>query len=228
VRGLSDEAARRVCAARAQARFASVDDLARRAALDRRELSALAAAGALKSLAGHRHLAVWNVTGVEAPLPIEPAGLTPAREDSRPILSAPTEGEDLVADYHALGLTLGRHPLALLRRRFAGAGLSTAAELKSLGDGVHVKSCGLVLVRQRPGSASGVTFVTLEDETGVVNLVVWRQVAERWRRPLLRARLLQAEGKLQRQGEVLHLVAAKLIDRSAMLGQLLARSRDFH
>ena len=106
--------------------------------------------------------------------------------------------------------------------------MTTAADLRSLEHGAYVRGCGLVLVRQRPGSASGVTFVTLEDETGVVNLVVWKQVAERWRKPLLRSRLMQAEGELQRQGEVLHLVARRLTDRSALLGRLLARSRDFH
>ncbi|MBS0395567.1 MAG: hypothetical protein JSR54_13140, partial [Proteobacteria bacterium] len=102
------------------------------------------------------------------------------------------------------------------------------ASLKELEHGARARVCGLVLVRQRPGSASGVTFVTLEDETGVVNLVVWRQVAERWRRPLLESHLLEARGRLQREGEVLHLVVERLVDRSRALGGLLARSRDFH
>lgn len=231
VRGLSREAAGRLCAARAVAPFRSVADLARRASLDARALSVLAAAGALKGLAGHRHLAQWQVTGLEAPLPIEaaagPGAEEPADAGGLPLLLAPTEGENVVADYRALGLTLGRHPLALLRPRLAAAGIGTAADLTALAHGSRVRGCGLVLVRQRPGSAAGVTFVTLEDETGVVNLVIWRQVAERWRRALLRATLLEADGELQRAGEVVHLIVHRLIDRSALLGRLLAPARNF-
>ena len=229
VRGLSRETAGRLVAARGEAPFASVGDLARRARFEARELSILAAAGALGRLAGHRHLAQWQVAGIEAPLPIEgAAGGSDGTEDGRPLLPAPTEGANLVADYRALGLTLGRHPLALLRPRLTRAGLVTAAELATLEAGSRVRCCGLVLVRQRPGSASGVTFVTLEDETGIVNLIVWRQVAARWRRPLLRARLLEAEGELQRQGEVRHLIVHRLVDRSALLGTLSVGARNFH
>ena len=90
-----------------------------------------------------------------------------------------------------------------------------------------MRVAGLVLTRQRPGTASGVTFVTLEDETGTVNLIVWKRVGEAQRQPLLRARLLEAQGRLQRQGEVLHVIAERLTDRSAFLGALLVRSRDF-
>jgi error-prone DNA polymerase len=228
VRGLAREAAERLVASRAERPFASVGDLSRRAGLGARERSLLAAAGALARLAGHRHLAQWQVAGIEAPLPIEgAAGGSDGTEDGQPLLPAPTEGANLVADYRSLGLTLGRHPLALLRPRLARAGLVTAAELAGLEAGSRVRSCGLVLVRQLPGSAGGVTFVTLEDETGIVNLIVWRQVAARWRRPLLRARLLEAEGELQRQGEVRHLIVHRLVDRSAQLSTLAIRARDF-
>jgi error-prone DNA polymerase len=225
VRGLGEAAGRRVAAARAAAPFASVQDLAERARLDRHDLGALAAAGALAALAGHRHRAAWEVDGVVEPTPLFAETRIP---EATPLLAAPAEGQDVVADYRALGLTLGRHPLALLRPRLERAGLQTAARLGELPHGTRVRSAGIVLLRQRPGSASGVTFVTLEDETGVLNLIVWKRVAERWRRALLESRLLEASGTLQREGDVMHLVVNRLVDRSVLLGGLTARSRDFH
>ncbi len=225
VKGLARAAGERIEAARQAGAFVSVPSLAERAGLDRRELWALAAAGALAALAGHRHLAAWEAGGVERPLPL----LRHARlAEAVPLLRVPGEGENIVADYRALGLTLGRHPLALLRERLAARGVLGAAELRLLPAGALVRVAGLVLVRQRPGTASGVTFVTLEDETGIVNLIVWKAVAERWRRPLLDARLLVAEGRVQREGEVLHLITSRLADQSRLLGRLLWSSRDFH
>ncbi len=233
VNGLSRQTALRMCELRAQAAFVSVDDLSLRAELNRRDLSALAAAGALKSLTGHRHLAVWSVLGTEKPLPMQAGvpnsmAVTNPSSDIRPMLPTPTEGEDLLSDYRSLGLTLGRHPLALLRRRLDSVGMVSAQHLDMLEHGAWVRCCGLVLMRQRPGTAGGVTFVTLEDETGVINLIVWKSVAQRWRQPLLRARLLDAQGQLQRQGSVMHLIVRKLVDRTALLGRLALRSRDFH
>jgi error-prone DNA polymerase len=225
VRGFAQAAGERLLAARAARPFDSAQDLAERAALERRDLAALAGSGALARLAGHRHRAAWDVGGVVAPTPL--FAVTRFAEGA-PLLTAPTEGQDIVGDYRSLGLTLGRHPVALLRARLAAVGNVTAAGLRELAPGAVARSAGLVLVRQRPGSASGVTFVTLEDETGVVNLVVWKDVAERWRRPLLESRLLEAVGTVQREGEVLHLVVRRLINRSSLLGGLLARSRDFH
>jgi error-prone DNA polymerase len=145
-----------------------------------------------------------------------------------PLLRAPREGENIVADYASVGLTLRRHPLALLRDRLTALHLCCARELRELPHGLQARTAGIVVTRQRPGSASGVTFVTLEDETGHVNLIVWRQVAERYRRALIGARLLGASGTLQREGEVLHLVVARLHDYSRLLGDLTTRSRDFH
>jgi error-prone DNA polymerase len=225
VRGFTQAAAERLLAARVAAPFATVQDLAERAQLDRRDLGALAAAGALAGFAGHRHRAAWDVAGVVAPSPLFPETRIP---EATPLLGAPAEGQEIVADYRSLGLTLGRHPLALLRPRLERAGLLTAARLGELAHGARVRSAGLVLLRQRPGSASGVTFVTLEDETGVLNLVVWRRVAERWRRALLESRLLEACGTLQREGDVLHLVVNRLVDRTPLLGGLTTQSRDFH
>jgi error-prone DNA polymerase len=145
-----------------------------------------------------------------------------------PLLRAPREGEAIVADYASLGLTLRRHPLALLREQLASLHLCSARELQSVPHGLQARTGGLVVTRQRPGSASGVTFVTLEDETGHVNLIVWWQVAERYGRALVGARLLGASGTVQREGEVLHLVVARLYDYSRLLGDLTTRSRDFH
>jgi error-prone DNA polymerase len=228
VKSLSDEGAKRVEEARRERRFESVQDLAKRSALDRRDLEALAAAGALAALSGNRHLAFWEVAGTERPLPLAPA---PSRagniEEGRPLLAAPTEGQSVVADYSSVGLTLGRHPMALLRERLRKRLLS-AADLKCVAHGKWVRTAGIVLMRQRPQSASGVTFVTLEDETGQVNLLVWESVGREQRRALVESRLLEAYGELQREEGVTHLIARELIDRSALLGELLTRSRDFH
>jgi error-prone DNA polymerase len=143
-------------------------------------------------------------------------------------LPPPTEGENLIADYSSLGLTLGRHPLALLRRRLSHMRFATAAELRALPNGRRARAAGIVTGRQRPDTASGAVFVTLEDETGYVNVVVWHDLGERQRRELLGARLMGVEGFLEREGEVVHLVARKLLDHSALLGRLATESRDFH
>ena len=229
VKGLSGGGADRLIEARRQGAFASVQDLARRARLDRRDLEALAGAGALASLSGNRHQAFWDAAGTERPLPIEPAGGLAARgTDPIPLLSAPTEGEDIVADYASLGLTLGRHPLALLRDSLRSAGLCDAGDLARLEPGGWVRTAGIVLSRQRPSAAKGVTFLTLEDETGPLNVIVWERVGEEYRHALVGSRLLEVHGRLQREEGVTHLVARRLIDRSALLGALLTRSRDFH
>jgi error-prone DNA polymerase len=225
VGGLAQAAAGRIVLARAQGFFASVEDLARRAELDRRELRCLAAGGALAALAGHRRQAHWAAAGI---LPLRGV-LRNARLDEVPLaMAAPDEGEDIVADYASLGLTLGRHPLALLRPRLQRLGLMPAAAVQVRAHGGRVRAAGLVTCRQRPDTASGVIFVTLEDETGCVNVVVWRDLIERQRRELLGARLLAVDGYVERDGEVVHLIARRLADRSALLGRLLASSRDFH
>jgi len=225
VSGLGEAAARRLVAARAQRPFADVQDLATRAALDRRELEALAGADALSGLAEHRHLAFWEVAGSEPPLPTAPRA---GAGEGIPLLAAPTEGQDIVADYRSTGLTLRRHPLALLRGKLARERLIPLSDLATLPDGSEVRTAGIVLTRQRPGTASGVTFVTIEDETANANLIVWERVGDAQRRPLLESYLLEVHGRLQRQGVVTHLVARRLIDRSALLGSLLPRARNFH
>jgi error-prone DNA polymerase len=148
--------------------------------------------------------------------------------EGEPLLPAPTEGERIVADYASVGLTLGRHPLALFRERFRKKHLLSASELRCVANGRQVKTAGIVLMRQRPQTAAGVTFLTLEDETGQVNVIVWERVGREQRRPLIESRLLEVQGQWQRQDEVTHIIAARLIDRTKMLGELLTRSRDFH
>ncbi|MGA9367569.1 MAG: error-prone DNA polymerase [Steroidobacteraceae bacterium] len=231
VKSLSRSGADRLVGARLQQPFASVRDLAVRAALDRGDLEALAAAGAFASLSGNRHLAFWEVAGTERPLPLETALVDAPHEAAReptPLLRTPTEGERIVADYASIGLTLGRHPLALLRQSLRSQHLLSARELDGLPQGRPVRTAGIVLMRQRPGSASGVTFLTLEDETGQVNIIVWERIGEEYRRPLVESRLLEVQGELQRQDGVMHVVARRLIDRSPLLGELITRSRDFH
>jgi error-prone DNA polymerase len=203
--------------------YASVGELAARAGLNRKDLRSLAAAGALRGLSGHRRLAHWAAAGIDATV----LG-APVIEESPPSLPAPSEGQDIVADYESLGLTLGRHPLALLRTSLGKLRMATAEQLRGYPHGRSARVAGLVTCRQRPDTASGVVFVTLEDETGCMNVVVWRRLVEAQRRELLGARLLGVQGIVERDGEVVHLVAHRLFDHSALLGPLAAPSRDFH
>ncbi|MDP9198316.1 MAG: error-prone DNA polymerase [Pseudomonadota bacterium] len=224
VKGLTEEAAERLVAAREPGGYRLIGELARRAGLGQRDLAALARAGALSGLAGHRHRASWDVLGVEPALPL---GLVTDHAEGLPLLRAPSEGEDIVADYRAFGLTLGRHPLALLRQELAAGGWVTADAVAALPDGALVRTGGIVVTRQRPGPAGGVVFATLEDETGYMNLVIWSRIADTHRKVLLGARLLGVDGRLQCAGEVRHVVVDRLEDCSALLGALNAPSRDF-
>jgi error-prone DNA polymerase len=226
VKHLSQEGAARLLVARDARPFDSIADMAERAALDRRDLEALAAADALVHLSGHRHRAVWQVTGVERALPLLPAAT--AVDEGIPLLRAPREGQDIVADYGSLGLTLRRHPLALLRDKLQRRGVVPTQELWERPNGQTVITAGLVITRQRPGSAGGVTFVTMEDETGYVNLIVWNRVAIEQRAALLESRLLEVHGKLQREGDVQHVIAQRLTNLSSLLGDLIVASRNFH
>ena len=234
VAGLAADAAGRIVAARAEAPLASAEDLARRAALDAHALRSLAQAGALRALlpadAAHRHQAAWAVAGVDT-RPTALLHATRVHEAAPAALPAPSEAEDMVADYRALGLTLARHPVALLRPQLAAFRVQPAAVLAGYPNGRLARASGLVTHRQRPETAKGTVFVTLEDETGAVNVIVWPRVAEQQRRALVGTTLLTVYGTWQREGEgeraVMHLVAAKLVDHSPLLAGLLARSRDF-
>ncbi|CAE6712163.1 error-prone DNA polymerase [Paraburkholderia nemoris] len=223
-RGMKDGAAERIENSRAVRPFDSVKDLARRAQLDRKDLHALADANALASLAGNRREALWQSV---AAVPDKDMLAVATVQDETPQLGAPTEANDIVADYRSVGLTLGRHPLELLRPQLLANRLMPASTLHSYGDGRLARGCGLVTVRQRPGTAKGVMFVTLEDETGNVNVIVWPSLLEKQRKEALGASLLAVYGTWQCQGEVRHLVAQHLVDMSHLLGGLSTASRDF-
>ena len=225
VKGFAEDTAHRLSAVRRMRAFADVEDLCRRANLDRRHQSLLADAGALKGLAGHRHRARWAVAGVEPQLALfEGAGPTP---EAAVVLPPPSPAQDMQADYALVGTTLGRHPLSFLRRALAARRCRRSSELEALPDGRPVRIAGLVRLRQRPQTASGVTFLTLEDEDGMVNVVVWRDLAERQRRVLLESRLMQVEGRIERKDGVQHLLAHRLDQLDPMLGGLSTPSRDF-
>ena len=223
VKGLSEKAGEAIVRQR-QSGYQSIQLLLERTGLNRCELSALAAAGALKSLAGHRHKVRWTVAGVEEPAPIF-SSLD--RFEAVPMLRRPTEGQDIVADYQSLGLTLGRHPMRLIRPHLDRYRYVSAEQLETLAAGRQLRIAGLVITRQQPGTASGVTFITLEDETGYSNLVVWKKTAEEQRDVLLNANLIGAQGELQKEGKVIHVIARKLFDHSELLGELVPGSRDF-
>ncbi|QXH33900.1 error-prone DNA polymerase [Pseudomonas muyukensis] len=226
IRGFNEADARRLEQARTQRPWRDVEDLCLRAGLDARARARLADAGALRALARDRHQARWQVAAVQAQLPLF-AQLEAAPEASVE-LPVPTLGEDLVADYHTLGTTLGPHPLTLLRPRLRALGCRSCHELAGVAHGDSVAVAGIVVGRQRPQTASGVTFVTLEDEHGMVNVVVWRDLAERQRRALVGAQLLKVSGRLEQEKGVRHLIARRLEDISPLLHGLDVRSRDFH
>lgn len=226
VRGFREEDARRLALVREVQAFRDVGDLCLRAGLDNRARDLLADAGALAALAGHRYQARWEVAAVQAQRPLF-AGIEPTPEIAV-ALPAPSVGEDLFADYNSIGTTLGPHPLSLLRRRLTALGCRSSRALDDVAHGDSISVAGLVVGRQRPQTASGVTFVTLEDEFGMLNVVVWRDLAERQRRVLVGAQLMQVRGKLEFADGVRHLIARRLEDLSPLLSGLDVRSRDFH
>jgi len=224
IKGFSQASAEALAAARADAPFVGIPDLARRAGLPRRELNRLAGAGALEGLAGNRHRAHWRVLGVEESTPLLGS---PCFSEGEPMLPVPGEGQNLVADFQSIGLTLGRHPVALLRAHLKSLRMATAAEIRRRQHGEHARAAGIVINRQRPSTASGVVFMTLEDETGDINVVVWPWVVERQRREVVGSRMVAIHGTIEREGEVVHLVAGRIIDLSPLLGRLQTSSRDF-
>jgi error-prone DNA polymerase len=245
VKGLPEQSARRIEAARekmpaatasvsseaAEAggpapAFANVADLARRAELQRRDLDALAAADALQALAGHRRQARWEAAaGVPARGLLRDAAIV---DEQAPALAPPTEGQAISADYRSLRLTLRRHPLALLRPQLQQRRFETAAALSQYPDRRLARACGIVTVRQRPGTAGGIIFISIEDETGAVNVVVRPELIESQRKELLTASLLGVYGIWQNVNQVCHLIARRLVDLTPLLGDLQAASRDFH
>ncbi len=224
IKGLKVTSAERLVVSRKTRIFTSTEDLARRAGLDRSDLAALASADALASLAGHRREALWETLAIDEATRLE----LPAMPVQAPLLAPPTEGDDIVGDYASMGLTLRRHPLALLRGRLKKRRIRTATQVAESRNGQLIRVAGIVTCRQRPATASGVIFVTLEDETGYVNLIVWNDLADRQRKELLSSRLLAVSGEVQRQGRIVHILARRLEDLTPMLGRLSTTSHDFH
>ncbi len=228
VAGLHARVALRIAAARRLGVFASTEDLALRCGLDAGDLKVLASADALLSLSGHRRQQVWDASALHR----APALLQGAPVYEKPlVLAAAHEAQEVVFDYAATGLTLRSHPLSFLRARLAAKNLLSAAQLRDLPHGRLVRACGIVTMRQQPQTAKGVVFVTLEDETGSINVIVWKSLKEKQRAELLRARLLAVYGVWQRDqesgGQVRHLIAKRLVDLTDWLGDLSAGSRDF-
>ena len=226
ISGLKRDAADRIVLARSRRAFEDLKDLAKRAALDAADLKTLAQADALKSLSGHRHQASWDAAAIK--LERDLMADTTITETELVLLDEPSEAQSVVADYRHLGFTLGRHPIALLRPALQTLRFATAGTLADYPSGRLARACGLVTVRQRPSTAKGIIFVTLEDETGCVNIIVQPALALRQRRELLQSSLLGVIGVWQNTQGVRHLLAGRLEDQTALLGQLNTTSRNFH
>jgi error-prone DNA polymerase len=243
VKGLAEQDAEAIAARRGEG-YRCVADLTRRVGLGRPVLATLAAADAFGSLGLDRRRALWATRGLG--LDLDPLPLFAAAEASRePTVALPEAplGEEVTEDYRALRLSLKAHPVALLRTRLARDGYTENRRLAELPHGQRVKVAGVVVTRQRPGSANGVIFITLEDETGNANLIVWPKMFERFRRVVLQTTMIGAEGPVQREGTVVHVLAHRLVTLDRLLGRLSAdvaatsaqdeakfhvQSRDFH
>ena len=229
IQGLSSSGADRIHQNRPKNGYQSAAELRTRAGLNQRDMELLAGANAMPGFTSNRHQAYWQLLEHEEPAELF-ANETMADYQPEPchLLPEPTEGQNVLADYSSQGLTLQRHPLALLREQGHLSYCLTADQLKTTRPGVPVQVAGLVTGRQRPGTASGVTFVTLEDETGNINVVVWLETARRQRKPLLTARLLHVKGVIEKEGDIVHVMAGKLSDLSHLINSLPVSSRDFH
>jgi error-prone DNA polymerase len=226
IKGIPEALARRIVAARNTAPFRNIADLVERARINAGERAVLANAGALSSLSGHRHRARWDSAGAELPLPVL-AGAAP--REAEVALRPPSLREDVLTDYATLGLSLTLHPLALIRPALARRRVVPARKtIDAANHGRRLRCAGLVTVRQHPGTAKGVTFVTIEDETGSVNVVVWRALAERQHRVLVEAAVMGVDGKFEAHEGVYHLIAERLHDYSTLLPEFAFASRDFH
>ncbi len=219
VKGLKEADGRRIVALRGQG-YRDVADVRRRARLGKAALERLARADACRSLDVSRRAALWAVRGLDEAPPLPLFAHVDDPPEPAVVLPATTPGEDVADDYRALSLSLKSHPLQLLRAELAAAGFVPCARLESAANGRPVKVAGLVITRQRPGSANGVVFVTLEDETGIANLVVWPDTFERFRREGIGSVLLGVVGRLQREGQVIHVVAERLLDLTSLLRRL--------
>ena len=229
IQGLSRNGAERVHQNRPANGYQSAAELRTRAGLNQSDMELLAGANAMPGFTRNRHQAYWQLLEHEEPAELfANEAMTEYTPEPCHLLPEPTEGQNVLADYSSQGLTLQRHPLALLREQGHLRHCLTADQLKATRPGIPVQVAGLVTGRQRPGTASGVTFVTLEDETGNVNVVVWLDTARRQRKPLLTARLLHVKGVIEKEGDIVHVMAGKLSDLSHLINSLPVSSRDFH
>jgi error-prone DNA polymerase len=235
VRGLAAVDAARIVASRADQPFDCVDDVWRRSGVPAASLVELAEADAfLPSLDLERRDALWAIKALrDEPLPLFAAA---AEREARTVaeqlepgveLRQMTSGHNVIQDYSHVGLTLREHPVSFLRRDLSTRRIVTCAEAMSARDGQWLMAAGLVLVRQRPGSAKGVIFMTVEDETGIANVVIWPKLFERSRPTALGASMIAINGRIQREGDVVHLVAQQLFDLSGDLSGLADRDTDF-
>lgn len=222
--GLSWDGGIRVVKARQAKTFISLDELREQANLNAKDMNALAEADAFRSLTGHRREAIWTSLGTER---LPPLLRGSQQTERQPSLLAPTEGEEVLADYNRLGLTLRSHPMKLLRPKLKSMRLKSSDEIQHARQGQLMRTTGVVLNRQRPDTASGVVFVTLEDEHGLINITVWRNIAERFRVALTQSRLLTVYGTIEREATTVYVMAGMLVDHSKLLGALATSSRDF-
>jgi error-prone DNA polymerase len=227
IKGLSQAGAERLIQSREAGSWTSLGALKQKAQLDQKDLDRLVDSGACLRLSGHRHQSHWQATGFAAPPPLfEPLGWASGDEVT---LNAPSEIEDIKADYNSLKFTLGRHPMNIIRpQNKALKRTLEATQLPSIRHGRFVEVAGLVTGRQRPSTASGIIFMTLEDDTGNINVVIFNTVLERFRAETLKGQLLRVKGILERKGSVIHVVAGHLEDLSFLLKDFSMKSRDFH
>jgi error-prone DNA polymerase len=230
VKGLSREGANRLIEARSSAPFRQVSQLRQRAQLNKRDMEALADADALKCLSGNRHQSQWQIMALEEGRPLlQEEQYKPGRYFDDGVQLAPPEvAEEVLSDYRATGVTLRAHPMSLLRDRTPFNRCKRYTDLASLGSKRFVRIAGLVTCRQRPGTASGVLFLTLEDETGNSNIVVWKRTQEQFRQALMTGQLLLINGIVEQKEGVIHVIAGAIYDHTSALESLRLKSRDFH
>jgi error-prone DNA polymerase len=225
VRGLREKDAQSIVQARAAESFKSIADVAHRAKLSRRATQVLAMSGAFRSLSKHRNMALWDVLGTDHRQSL--IASAPPRE-GQPILPKPSEWEEMLRDYRQMRLTTGRHPLSLLRSRLDELNVVPRKDLEHMKHGSLVSVCGLVTHLQHPQTAQGVVFASLEDETGINNIIVWPGVFDSFRHQILQTNLMLVSGQLQNQDNVVHVVARQIEDMTAWVRAIPRNSRDFH
>ncbi len=223
IKGLSREAGLRI---EANQPYQDVSDLRRRAELDDRSMRMLARAGALTSLSSHRYQAHWDVAGIGSPTQLQAAAESPQPYETEVQLETPGCGDDVISDYRYLGLSLTAHPMALLRGQPRFQRCCTAADLSEKQQGEHIQIGGVVTGRQRPATATGVMFITLEDESGNANIVVWSSMVERFRAVILQSQLLLVKGHVEKENEVIHVIGGYFEDCSEELSALSDASGD--